>query len=148
MVKSLKNLMKFLSGNPQELFLEAISPPSGEEKQILFLLDKKSPEIIDTPSIQSISFSEKDLRLVSLGQENRDGIWWENASARYALEDNQRILALLFQALRPKTGILAISFEEPPWTMNALDSQMKQSGFRILKVLKSDPRCFLLARRI
>ena len=142
------NLLKKQSHNPQELFLSSLKNPLENAPQLLFLLDKKTPEHVSGPSTQVIDFSEKDLRLLSLPKESLDGIWWENASARYKLEDNQRILALLFQTLKPKTGQLALNFTEPPWTVFALESQLKQAGFKISHLLRQKSKVFLLSQRI
>lgn len=142
------NILKNQLQNPQELFLSSLKNPLATTPQLLFLLDKKTPEHVSSPSTQVIDFFEKDLRLLSLPKETLDGIWWENANARYKLEDNQRILALLFQALKPKTGQLALSFTEPTWTVFALESQLKQAGFKISHLLRRESKVFLLSQRI
>ncbi len=144
----LKDQLQDQLQNPQELFLSTVSRLARSSPKTLFLVDKKSPDFNSTELTQVIDFFEKDLRMLSLPKESFDGIWWENASARYALEDNQRILGLLFQTLKAKTGQLAISFNEPSWTIFAVESQLKQAGLIIDHLLKSGSKVFILTHRI
>ena len=59
----------------------------------------------------------RDLRLATLPRERFDGLWCHRILPLYPIDHVQRILALAFQSLKPKTGIALFSFlagEAPP----------------------------------
>ncbi len=107
------------------------------------------PTTITVPSL-----TRKDLRFASLTKESFDGIWCSQVLQHLTIDECHRVLAIYFQALRPRTGLLFASFllgEEPAagavvdpaasrfkdehgrsfhrFTEKAFHSLLRQSGF-------------------
>lgn len=95
--------------------------------------------------------TQRDLRLLSLRRETFDGIWCNRALMHLSIEEAQRVLAGFFQALRPRTGVLFVSFlegsatepnrEELPdapgvtlhrYPVDGFFSLLRQTGFRVV----------------
>ena len=56
------------------------------------------------------SLLRKDLRFASLTKESLDGIWCSQVLQHLTIDECHRVLAIYFQALRPRTGLLFASF--------------------------------------
>jgi hypothetical protein len=76
----------------------------------------------------------QDLRMLGTPAEAFDAIWWSQANAHYSVEDAFRILQTFFRALRPKKGILVLSFskesKEHPWEPRTVMTLLRQCGLQ------------------
>lgn len=87
----------------------------------------------------------RDLRMLSLPRESLMGAWLGNALTGFTIEDAQRIVASLFKALQPRSGMLFVahSFSE-----TGFESLLRQNGFEILNQGRRPPWQAVTARRI
>ena len=80
--------------------------------------------------------SSKDLRFLSPPKESYAGIWSGETWPNYPIDDAQRILAIYFQTLKPKTGVIfaatQLTGEKQSYSEKAFGSLVRQSGFQIL----------------
>lgn len=95
---------------------------------------------------KNIPFLKKDLRFYSAEEASFDGVWCHRVFPAMKPEEMQRVLALFFKALKPKTGVLFVSYRD--WVVGqdtessgyasdltnskAFHSLLRQSGFTSL----------------
>jgi hypothetical protein len=87
----------------------------------------------------------KDLRFLALKRESYRAIWSGKAVAAFNIEEAQRIIAIFFQALEPRTGILATLHRFPE---EAFASMIRQNGFNPLLQGVREDWWAIIARRI
>lgn len=96
----------------------------------------------------------KDLRFGSYPRESWDGIWWEKGNEKYSIDDAHRVLSLFFQSLKPKSGVLALSFLKDsakpafPWKALGLQALLRQSGFTHAQTFESHDSFLYLCKRL
>lgn len=99
-----------------------------------------------------VAAAARDLRMLGAGSESLDAIWWAHADAQYSIEDAFRILQSFFKALRPKKGILVISFSkenrENPWPVRTVMTLLRQSGFQLFHAFESTEQHLYFCQRI
>ncbi|MBC7693293.1 MAG: class I SAM-dependent methyltransferase [Methylotenera sp.] len=69
-----------------------------------------SAELTREAQLKGLDVQQRDLRLLSPKKEFYDAVWCHQAIATFTIDECHRILGSLFKALRPKTGLLFISF--------------------------------------
>lgn len=89
-------------------------------------------------SITPLPFQKKDLRFFNADAETFDGVWCHRVFPSMKPEEMQRVLALFFKILKPKSGALFVSFkdwapaQETEKNEKAFLSLLRQSGFTSL----------------
>lgn len=95
---------------------------------------------------------KKDLRMLGLPSETLDSFWWSNADASYSIEDAFRILQILFKGLRPKKGILVLSFQklgkENPWSSRTVMTVLRQAGFQLFHTFENAEEHLFFCQRL
>ena len=135
---------------PEELWLNPV--PRGE--RILMVGPWETPGIFRETSSRArqwseragldwemISTSSRDPRLLTLPRETYRSIYWDATPGNappFPLEQIQRVLLTFFQSLRPRDGILAMSFASDSWSDEALGSLCRQSGFQKISTFVSE----------
>ncbi len=94
----------------------------------------------------------RDLRMMGGAPETLDAIWWSRANENYSIEDAFRIFQSLFRALKPKQGILAVSFlrtsADHPWNTRTVMTLLRQSGFLLFHTLENPQEHLYFGQRI
>lgn len=94
----------------------------------------------------------KDLRMLGVAMETLDAIWWSKANTNYSIEDTFRILQALFKGLRPKKGILVLSFmkesKDHPWTVRTVMTLLRQTGFQLFHSFESTDEHLFFCQRL
>lgn len=99
----------------------------------------------------------KDLRMLGLGTEGLDAIWWSEANLRYSIEDAFRIFQSLFRGLRAKRGILVFSFtkesaakerNQPSWNTRTVMTLLRQTGFQLFHTFENETDFLYFCERI
>ena len=77
--------------------------------------------------------TEKDLRFFQVQRESLDAVWCHRLPTKksWNIDELHRVLGIFFQALKPKTGILFLSFQSTqyPQPEKTVYSLLRQSGF-------------------
>lgn len=98
----------------------------------------------DAPPEMRLPFLKKDLRFLNADSESYDGVWCHRVFPNLKPEEMQRVLALFFKILKPKTGVVFVSFkdwapaQETEKNEKAFLSLMRQSGFTSLMQAEID----------
>lgn len=71
-----------------------------------------SARMVEIASLQGVPVEKRDLRFLNLAKETYDGIWCNQTLAHLSIEECQRVLAIFFQGLKPRTGIACLSYLE------------------------------------
>jgi hypothetical protein len=94
----------------------------------------------------------KDLRMLSRPVESLDAVWWSQAEESYSIEDAFRILQIFFRSLKPKKGILALSFsmadKKNGWNERTLLTLFRQSGFQFFQSFANGTERLYFAQRL
>lgn len=94
----------------------------------------------------------KDLRLLGVPTESLDAIWWSKANSTYSIEDTFRILQAQFKGLKPKKGILALSFlkesKDNPWSVRTVMTLLRQTGFQLFHSFESTNEHLFFCQRL
>ena len=94
----------------------------------------------------------KDLRMMGGAVESLDAIWWTRANESYSIEDAFRIFQSLFRALKPKQGILAVSFlkssADHPWKNRTVMTLLRQTGFLLFHTLENPEEHLYFCQRL
>ena len=133
------------------------------------LLSPRETTLVDGLREQGATVYMQDLRLLSLPKEKResfDAIWCSGSLEIFSIEEVQRVLQSFFILLKPRAGILALTYylisDETPDSdpqsiptahrRSAIHSLLRQSGLNVfLEGSQPTPqgvRCALLARRV
>lgn len=99
-----------------------------------------------------VDINTKDLRLLGVTAESLDAIWWSKANVTYSIEDTFRILQALFKGLKPKKGILALSFlkvsKDNPWSVRTVMTLLRQTGFQLFHSFESADEHLFFCQRL
>jgi hypothetical protein len=87
----------------------------------------------------------KDLRMLSLPRESLAGAWLGDVVTSFPIEEAQRIVAVLFRALLPRSGMLFVAHR---FAETGFESLLRQNGFEILHTGRKAPWLAVTARRI
>ncbi len=94
----------------------------------------------------------KDLRMLGVSTESLDAIWWTKANDTYSIEDTFRILQSIFKGLKPKKGILALSFLKAgkgnPWSVRTVMTLLRQTGFQLFHSFESTDEHLFFCQRL
>lgn len=94
----------------------------------------------------------RDLRMMGGAAESLDAIWWSRANENYSIEDAFRIFQSLFRALKPKQGIIAVSFlrtsPDHPWNPRTVMTLLRQTGFLLFHTLENPQEHLYFGQRI
>ncbi len=100
----------------------------------------------------AVEILEKDLRLLGVPIESLDAIWWSRANEKYSIEDTFRILQAQFKGLKPKKGILALSFlkvsADNPWSVRTVMTLLRQTGFQLFHSFESPDEHLFFCQRV
>lgn len=100
----------------------------------------------------SVDVVKKDLRMLGVPAESLDAFWWSTANADYSIEDTFRVLQTLFKGLKPKKGILVLSFlkvsEKNPWAVRTVMTLFRQTGFQLFHSFENADEHLFFCQRI
>lgn len=99
-----------------------------------------------------VNLHGKDLRMLGVTTETLDAIWWAKANEHYSIEDTFRILQALFKGLKPKKGILALSFlkesKDHPWSVRTVMTLLRQTGFQLFHSFEATDEHLFFCQRV
>lgn len=139
-----------------------IGPSTMKDPLSLFgyLVEKGGKVLLTTEELRetlsglgySIEEERKDLRLMGGQIESIDAVWWARANEKYSIEDLFRILQSVFRVLKPKKGILVLSFlkqsKENEWVVRTVMTLLRQTGFQLFHSFESDDEYLYFCQRI
>ena len=106
-----------------------------------------SARLVEMARAKGLDATQKNILFAQLKKEHYDGIWCSRLLPHLSIEECQRVLAIFFQALKPRTGVLFLSFIEGEgsftdpeqgdgarrtfyrFSQKAMGSLLRQSGF-------------------
>lgn len=101
---------------------------------------------------------QKDLRMLGTAKESLDAIWWSSANQKYSIEDTFRVLQSMFKTLKPKKGVLALSFVkdsflekeslENQWNIRTVMTLLRQTGFQLFHTFENKEEHLYFAQRV